>query len=521
VAAIGAATAAPALGCSVELDPSLMRASADASLDHRGAGGGGSGEAGDVGEAGADATVSVSDAAPMEGGAPEATATDDSGLGCTTDLDCQSSSLAGACVTSTRCDPTWHLCMTDVCDAGACKASSCDQLAKTCGAATAYGFSVSMFPVPYGGVGGWGPAYAIAAAYPFVFILTTNGVVAYDVVNPTDPAPPMVPVHGIAFIPVSLVMSGRRVYFISGVEGGGPTYRQAIAWLDVPGDPFRTSFTATSAWIGTTQPSLDNALSDPTGGIDLVFGSAFEPTSNLTAPIDDSTMLMPSPVAGLTAEAGVVAATGTQLVAYRHGPANKHAMFSIVSGFATNAPQATREQGIASYGQLDNQAAFALGNGSGVLWTSAPLRVVDGGTNGVSSARLTWLVPIVDAGPEAGLFDTSAHVDLESYPAATSAVVVGSPAQVDADTAIALAAVGQNPMTTSVQVFTRSTPMLQAGKRAVIPVPPSLVGVSVSNGFGYLLAQDNPQNRSATVYIVASGCVNSGNRPGTAGAAPF
>jgi hypothetical protein len=72
-----------------------------------------------------------------------------------------------------------------------------------------------------------------------------------------------------------------------------------------------------------------------------------------------------------------------------------------------------------------------------------------------------------------------------------------------------------------VQVFKRSTSALVAAKRGVLPVTPDHVGVAASNGFGYLLAQDDPQNQSATVYVVATGCINSSARPGTPGGAPF
>jgi hypothetical protein len=431
---------------------------------------------------------------------------DASGSSCTTDADCLASSPGGQCVTSARCDPTWHLCMYDVCDFGACQASGCDLLSQTCTSPTTFGYAISLFPIVYGGVGGWGGRAAIAAAFPFLFVLTTNGVVAFDVANPLGTAPPAMPVQGVPFIPVAIVASGRRVYFVAPVSGAGPNYREAIAWIDVPGNPFLTSLEADTAWIGTTQSALADVIADGAGGVYLAYASASRPTAWVHPPLGDTTMIVPAPINGLLADADLVTAAGPQLLAYRYNQASRRPGFTWVTGAQTSSGQASAEQVITGYGPVDNQAAFGPVDDASALWESAPLRVTsDGGTAGIQSARLSWLSAVVDGGPEASPIGAQ-FVDLESYPASTSGAVVGPPVYLGNDTSLAVAAVSGNLQDTSVQVFSRATGALVSGERAIIPVGPAFVGVAASNGFGYLLAQDDPQNRGATVYIVAPGC---------------
>jgi hypothetical protein len=497
-AAAGTLLAARAVaGCALGLDPSLMAHDAGIPPD---------GTSGQVSLASKDG----GDAAP----------TSSTGMTCTVDSDCVGVVSAGSCVTSATCDAVWHVCMLDVCDPGACQIASCDLLQKTCSAPTSYGFAVSVFHIA-SGVGDWGPASSVAAAYPFLFVLTNNGVAAYNVANPTGTVPPAVAVHGAPFIPVALVASGRRVYFVGPVEGTGPAFRQAIAWIDVPGDPFLTSLSASTAWVSTTQPTLANAVWNGATGLALTYAATADPTSTLPAAPDDSTSLVPSPIASLMAGAAIVASSGNDLVAYLNGTSARHALFSLVTGVSQSTGQATAQQNIGAYGPLDDQAAFATGTDSTLLWSSAPLRVVDGGVTGIASTRLTWLSR-ADAGADAGFLSTAVHADLETYPASTSGTVVGPVAYVDNDTAVALAASGEDLGATSVQVFSRSANAIASGQRAVISATPDAVGVAASHGFAYVLVQDDATNQSSTVYVVAPGCTGGAPAPdaGDGGPAP-
>ena len=470
--------ALPALGagCSLGLDPSLMTSVTSKALRDAGS-----------------ASLSA-DGAAAQGDAPATT----SGVGCATDADCASVTQATPCIGSSTCDPTWHVCMLDVCNRGACALSSCDLASATCDPPTPMGFAISYFPVVAGGVGGFGPASAVAAAYPFLFVLTTNGVVAYDVFNPTTNLPPMTPLRGVPFIPAAIVASGRRVYFVSQVEGNGPVYRQAIAWIDVAGNPFVTSLDATTAWIETNEPTLGAALVDSQANLVLVYANASDPIVTMSAPLADSTMLVPTPIASLAQDAGIVATSGTNLVAYRYARSSSHPAFAIVTGADQANGQATAEDVVAAFGPVDNQATFASGGDGTVLWESALARP-DAGT--ISAARLTWLASLADGG-----LDTSAHVDLQTYSPGVTGTVVGPAAWLDSETALALAATAETTESTTVQVIDRATGATVAGKRALIPTAPAALGVAVSEGFAYVLAQDDATNQTATVYVVATGC---------------
>jgi hypothetical protein len=488
VSAAGGGTVA---ACSLDLDPSLM----ESGPVHRG-----------------DAATSPRDApAPSEDVALEAEASaHGNGITCADDSDCAVAAQAGACVTSSTCDPTWHVCMLDVCDAGACAVASCDLLAKQCEAPMPMGFTISLFPVVEGGVGGYNIQWTLAAAYPFLFVLTTNGVVAYNVANPTTNIPPAVTIHGIPFIPAALVSTGRRVYAVSGVQGSGPTYRQSVAWLDVPGDPFLTSLQATAAWIGTTQPTLASPVVVASGRLDLVYFSSFDPIASLAPPIADSMVVVPAPVASLNPNAGIVSSTGDDLVAYRYNYSSAVTTLARVSGVDTGGGQATAERAFGPDAGLHAEGAFAVGQDGSILWENAPLRATN---DGIATARLTWLSPTSDA----RLFDDSVYADLETYPALTAGPVVGPPAWLDANTAVGFAASPDDMQSTSVQVVDRPARALFTGKRALLPTASTSLAVATSGGFVYVLAKDDPQNQSATVYILAPGCAGGTVAPMDAG----
>jgi hypothetical protein len=483
------AFATSAAGCSLGLDASLMQ--------------GGPGDAG----AGADGKVSTSGS--MDGGgeaqSPVSTSTSAVVTSCSSDADCAPAANGAACVTGSHCDPTWHVCMLDVCNVGPCAVASCDVLSKQCQMSTSMGFAISLFTVVAGGVGGATPASSIAAAYPFLFVLTTNGVIAYNVANPTTNVPPMVAVHGVPFIPLALASIGRRVYFVSDVQGSGPTYRQAVAWLDVPGDPFLASLDANEAWIGvqsTDTPALDSALTAPSGRLELVYSASQPLVASLLPPLADSTVLVPAGIASIVGGAAIVATSGADLVTYRYGTSSEHPIFSVVSGADQSSGQATPERNFGSYGATDPSAAFTGGTDGTVLWESAPLALADAG-GGIASARLTWLSPIADG----GLFDFSVHADVERYTSSSAPTdAVGPVAWLDANTALVLAAARESPDSTSAQVFDRTRGAVVPGIRAIISAAPSSLGVAVSQGFAYVLAQDDPSNARATVYVLAPGC---------------
>jgi hypothetical protein len=427
---------------------------------------------------------------------------------CLTDQDCAVAAAgAGACVSAATCDPTWHVCLLTTCAAIGCKASTCSLPQHACSAPSPYGFEATRFAVRYGGVGGTLPG-SIAAAWPFIFVVTTNGVVAYNVADPTSASPPLVPVHGVPFLPLSAVAVGRRVYFVRGTEGGGPTYRQAVAWVDVPQNPLLTELAATSAFVGTPgQGGVLGALSNGEDGVFVVYGARLEPTANLHPPIDDSTVLAPFANAGLADGASVLASSGTRLIAHRYDPASWTPNLAIVNGAATPAAQATSEQPIAAYGPLADQVLLATGGDGSVIWATAVYEVDDAGMpGGIAKARLAW---ILGSGTAAN-FDPSGYVDLETYAPATAARVIGPPVWIDANTALGLAAAGSTSTdSTSVQIVTRAPPAVVAGTRRLLSIAPGSVGVAASGGFAYVLSQDDPANQTCSVTIFAPSCASA------------
>ncbi|HEX3771476.1 MAG TPA: hypothetical protein VHV30_11445, partial [Polyangiaceae bacterium] len=365
-------------------------------------------------------------------------------------------------------------------------------------------------------------AYSAAAAFPFLFLLTTNGVMVYNVANPTGNAPPMVTLTGLPFIPSALVASGRRIYLVADTQGEGPMYRQAVAWVDVPGDPFLTTLDATSAFIWTAQVFMQDAFIGDQGALDLVYQNSFDPIANLLPPITDQTMVVPAPIASLNANATVVAPSAPNFVAYRY--AGRQPALTMISGVGQNSATAGAEQVLSTFGAVDNQDTFAAGGSGVVLWESAPLHLLaDGGADGVASTRLTWLDPAADG----GIYDTSLHADLEKYNAAAGidvgpiasrgASLVGPVAWIDANTAVALAGTAEDPDSSSVQVFDRTRGSVVSGRRGVIPAPPYTLGVAASGGFAYVFAPTDENNGSASVYVVAPGCPGAGELPPDAG----
>jgi len=488
------AWAVAAAGCSLGLDKSLIGA-----------------DAGDDGSAIVEAASDSPVKPPGDSQAPpsDAKVTVDAGA-CSTDTDCQKEGApAGACVTAAKCDPTWHVCLLTTCSVGACKAAVCNTGNQSCSVPTTYGFAAAQFMVSSGGVGA-GVRYAISAAWPFVFVITTNGVVVYNVVDPTNSDPPTVPLSGVPFIPIATLAIGRRVYFINNTQGQGPTYRQAVAWVDVAQDPLVGGLAADSAFIGTTEQGVSTVLTNGLDGAFVVYGSGMAfPTTNVEGSLTDSTILAAFPNPGLAAGAQIVASTGSRLLTYRYDPSAMLQNFALVNGAATAMAQATTEQAITDYGAMGNQAALGTGTDGSLLWTGALLALNDAGSSeGMGSARLTWML----ASGTASTFDTSANVELETYAPPTGANVIGPPLWLDGNTALGLAAASSaSTDTTSVQLVTKTPPTVEGATRTLLSVAPGSVGVAASGGFGYVLAQDDAMNKTCSVYIFAPACGGGGD----------
>lgn len=504
------AVATGAVGCSLGLDKSKI-----GQVEFVDGGGGDTGPLpeGAVGEGG-DGNAGHNDGMSATDAPPQAAAG-----ACMKDSDCQTAAGdAGSCVASAKCDPTWHVCILDVCNAGACKAEECNLSTNSCTLPSDYSgmFNPVSFTVSYGGVG-TGIQWAISAVWPFVFLVTTNGVVAYNVSDPVNGSPPQVTIHGVPFFPDYTLSIGRRVYFLTNESPNGPTHHQSIAWIDVPQNPFITEFTANASFTSTLEKGgLAALVKDGVSGFYASYNTtALLPTADVHAPLTDGTGITGFPNNNLPMNSGVFSASGAvgtataRLFAYSYDGMAQAARYATITSPGTMGATSGSLQTVDSMGPIADQQAWAQGDDGSVLWEAAPFEIVDGGSTGnVASACLTWLV---DSSTSMS-FDAAKCAQLESYSPSISQGVTVTPAWIDATTALGVAAASSNPgASTSVHVVTRKpSPATLPNVVAYVPVGPGSVGTASSNGFGYILAATDTMNQTCTVYIFAPACAGGG-----------
>jgi hypothetical protein len=430
---------------------------------------------------------------------------------CKSDPDCApingNKCLTGKCGDAGHCN--YDLCATTA----SCTAAVCDTNTNTCSAPSAYPFHSASFHVSLGNIGcGYpNPKIAIqrcfAAVYPFVFVGTTNGVVAYPVANPTETAPASIPVAGLPFFPNFIVANGQTVYFVGAAVGTGPDYKIPIAALDVLGDPTIGGLTATTVF-NTLQgiPSVDAVFPDTQGGIYLVRADPTKsfPAARLSVPLKDLDTLSFSPSPGIIAGAGIAAASGSRLVTFRQeNGATYAAFFSLESFAATGQAQNNNEQNVLStQGQSYAPSYIAQSPTGGLLWTSASVNVPDGGPATTVAARLSWVL----ADQVATNFDATTHVEVQTYnQAGLGADLPGPAAWVDDNTAIVISAVPGAPGSSVVNIATRNgTPSVVPMRSFQLSFQPSQLAVASSNKYGYVLTPD--QNTGANVHIFGTSC---------------
>jgi hypothetical protein len=471
-ASVGGFAAASA--CSLGLDPNLIPGS-DASIA-------------DSGDAGIDAP---------------------NPLLCKADPDCKPNSncLTGKCDTkSGTCG--YALCQT----AAACTAAVCDNVTQTCSAPSTYTFHAASFHVSLGNIGcgggGAGARRCFAAVYPFVFVGTTNGVVAYPVANPTSTSPPSIPVGGLPFFPSAIVASGRTVYFVGAVVGTGPDYKIPIAELTVPNDPLRTQMGATTVFDTLQVPAVDAVFPDTTGGIYLVRADSTKsfPAAHVVPPLHDLDALSFSPSPSVPTNANIAAASGSRLVTFRQENGGAFgAFFSLENAAATGSAQNGGEQNVLSTEGQSNQPSYiAQSPSGGLLWTTSSVNVPDGGPATTIASRLSWVL----ADQVATNFDATTHVEVQTYnQAGLNGDLPGPVAWVDDNTAIVISAVPGSPTSSVVNIATRNgTPTVIPTRFFQLSFLPSQLAVTSSNGYGYVLTPD--QTSGANVHIFGTNCNN-------------
>jgi hypothetical protein len=431
-------------------------------------------------------------------------------VACKADPDCKSSD---GCLTG-KCDTKKGTCDYTLCPAQACNAAVCDPNAHTCSAPSAYSFHAAAFHVALGNIGCGYPTpksaiqRCFAAVYPFVFVGTANGVVAYPVANPTSTSPSSIPVAGLPFFPSWIVSSGATVYFVGGVAGSGPDYKVPIAALTVPTDPTVSEMGAVTVFDTLQVPGVDAVFPDTTGGIYLVRADATKsfPAAHITAPLKDLDVLSFSPSAGVPSNAGVAAASGSRLVTFRQeNGATYAAYFSLESAAATGSAQNAGEQNVLSTeGQSYAPSYIAQSPTGGLLWTTASVNVPDGGPATTLTARLSWVL----TDQVATSFDSTTHVEVSTYNAAgLGGDLPGPAAWVDDNTVIVSSAVPSNTSQSIIQVATKSgTPSIVPNRSFQLAFPPSQLAITSSNGYGYVLTPD--QTAGANVHVFGTSCNN-------------
>lgn len=421
---------------------------------------------------------------------------------CKVDPDCHSTNgcLTGKC-NAGQCDYT-------LCPANACNESACDPMSHTCSAPAAYSFHAGNFHVSLGNIGCGSARRCFAAVYPFVFVGTTNGVVAYPVADPTATSPSAIPVAGLPFFPNFIVSNGGTVYFVGAVEGTGPSYKLPIATVTVPTDPTVTEMVATTVFDTLSVTSVDAVFPDTAGGVYLVQESSAKsfPAADIVAPLVNLATLTFSASPSAPVGSNIGAASGTRLITFRqdNGPVyDTH--FSLETAAATGSAQNAGEQSmLPTVGQNYAPSYLAQGPDGGLLWTTTSVNVTDAGVATTLTARLAWV--LADNG--ATSFDGTTHVDMSTYNVAgIVGNLPGPSAWVDPNTAIALSAVPTNTTQTLVQVATRNgTPGVVPMRSFQLAFDPGSLAVVSSNGFGYVLTPDAVAG--ANVHVFGVGCNN-------------
>ncbi len=435
------------------------------------------------------------DAGVVDTGTPEKP---DGAATCATDNDCTSSD---GCLRG-KCDTTRKRCVLELCKPSACNVGTCNEPAHSCGAPTPYKYKATQFTLP-------SPLACVkcaAAVYPWLYVVTTSGLVAYDVSNPANAKPATVPITGLGFLPSALVVSGSRLWMLGPANGAGPS-RVPIAYIDSPANPFAKSIPAESALATSNRPS-EAPLLLPRGGDSVLLVSPADgsPSVAVEAPVVEP-LTLTSTALVLPANFAPSAVSGKRLLA--SSVAGQAAGFTFVDNAGSTTPATGPVSTLADAGAVSTSRAFAQSADGAIFWATAVHRP-DATTRAV---RGYFLVP-----GETAPIDMTAGVDVEVYPAqdggvAANAAVLGGNAagvaMVDAKTAMVATQARDDDGQTAVQ-FVRRDPLgvIKDGdipRRVVVGAPiNSIVAATASNGVAYLVANDKPT--SATVHVFDPAC---------------
>jgi hypothetical protein len=500
---VGAASALGLASCSLGLDEGLI---------------------GKVAPEAAAADVVVADTSVAEGGdgalpplSPEA------GI-CATDQDCKG---ATGCLTA-KCDVPRKACVFQVCRQPACNSAACDLPTSKCSTPKAYKYRAAQFPVgaPIGCGGVANIARCFAAVYPFVFVGTANGVVAFAANDPQNATPASVPITGLGFLPSQIIASGSRVYFLGTAVATGATSRVPLAWADVPPDPFAAKITATTILAFYNRPAGDPLTLFPRGNDTalLVDFNPAAPSLYATAPLEPpliEPVTLNSSSTAFTAGAVPVGVSGSRLIMEVPVTAAGVLSFGFVNAAGSATPQTLPDVAIATATPAYPPQSFAPSADGAFFWAHSSLTVPPSGPAPVLVRAAKGYFLVADG---AANFDPAAGIDLDVYPPAlpsppaigAGTPVVGPVAMLDAKTAMVTTAFPANPgAVTNVQFVDRQPLAIRKNddltpRKFQITQPITQLAAAGSNGLGYVLAYDAapalPPASTLSVYVFDPGC---------------
>jgi hypothetical protein len=420
---------------------------------------------------------------------------------CATDEECKGTA---GCLKA-KCDLSRHACVLDSCRS-ACASAACDVAAKTCGTAAPYHYKVAQFPVGAAiGCKGVGRR-CFTAIYPFVFVGTANGALAFAAHDPQSASPATVPLTGLTFVPTQIVGSGNRVFFVGTPVGTGAVSRIQIAYADVPQDPFATeievkTFLATYGRPATAPVNLIARGGDTALLANGPFDGGLAGAAIVEPPLADPVTIAVKDVS-MPLGAAIVAVSGSRAILGRAVDAGPELF--VLEGAGTGAqgnlgPAVPLKSGTPSgggyYGQSADGAVFwqQLSMTAAAPMVPAKLR----------AAKAFFLF----AGNEAPL-GTPAGLDVEIFNVEAGTPMVGPVALLDANNALVTTAVLGDTKQSNVSFVTR-TPFAVVknadGKprRFPIPLPVAQLSPAGSNGIGYVLAVDPA---APNVYVFDPAC---------------
>jgi hypothetical protein len=468
---------------------------------------------GRVEEAGAVDAPVVETAAPVDAGSDgKVPPIQPEGGVCTQDNDCKGT---GGCLTA-KCDLPRKACVFDVCRDQACSSAVCDEGAMTCGAGKPYKYRASQFAVgaQIGCGGNLGRCFA--AVYPFVFVGTTNGVLAFAADDPQNPTPASVPVTGLGFVPNQIIASGSRMYFLGTPAGTGSTSRVPIAYVDVPPNPFASKIRVTTVLAAFNRPASDPVTLFPRGNdtallVDQSVMAAY--ASAAVEPPLSEPMTLTSNTVAVSAQSSPLAVSGSRLVVGQINGAGTP-IFAFVNGAGSATATTTMDTPIPTAAPATGPVFFTQSADGALFWAYLALTSPPGQPGppfpAIRAAKGYFLV----ADGNAAAFDPAAGIDLEVYGGAPLGTPsVGPVALLDAKTAMVTVASPANPTMQSNVEFVTRTPSLAIVKNAdmsprrfPITLAVSQLAAAGSNGLGYVLAVDPQSPTAPTVYVFDPAC---------------